>query len=60
MPNSEVLSVKEACEFLRIKRTFFYELAYEGRLNPLKLGRRTLVRKSELIALLESLPKMGF
>lgn len=55
----ELLTVKETCDYLRIKRTFFYELVDDGRVRPLKLGSRTLVRKSELLALIESLPRMS-
>lgn len=50
-----LLSVAEACSFLGIKRTQFYKLLGQGRLNAVKLGRRTLVRTDELQRFIDAL-----
>lgn len=47
--------VKEAAEALAISRSRFYELVAEGRIQVLKDGARTLVRRSALEAYLDSL-----
>lgn len=47
--------VKEAADVLAISRSRFYELVAEGKIQTLKDGVRTLVRRSELEAYLDRL-----
>lgn len=47
------VSVEEAGELLGISRAFAYELAARGELPTLRLGRRLLVPRKALEALLE-------
>jgi excisionase family DNA binding protein len=49
-----VYSVEEAGRLLGISRAFAYELVARGELPAIKLGRRRLVPKAALSALLES------
>jgi excisionase family DNA binding protein len=48
-----VYSVAEAAELLGISRAFAYELVARGELPVIRLGRRRLVPKVALIALVE-------
>jgi len=54
MDKSEALpllvGINESCELLSIRRSYLYDLINEGRLHPIKLGRRTLFRYSDLVA----------
>lgn len=52
----ELLSVAEACASLGIRKTTFFKLAGERKLETVKLGRRTLVRVGELQRFVDSLP----
>jgi excisionase family DNA binding protein len=58
MDKSETLpllvGIDESCELLSIQRTYLYDLINEGRLRPIKLGRRTLFRMRDLIAFADS------
>jgi excisionase family DNA binding protein len=45
-------SVKAACETLIVGRTSIYALIKSGRLDTVKLGRRTLVKVSSIRALI--------
>jgi excisionase family DNA binding protein len=49
-----VYSVSEAAELLDISRAFAYELVARGELPVIRLGRRLLVPKVALMALVES------
>ena len=52
-PNeSEVLTVKEAAEIMRISLPKMYELAKSGKVHSLAVGRRVLISRSSLMALL--------
>ena len=52
-PNdSEVMTVKEAARMLKISLPKMYELAKSGRIHTLTVGRRILVSRSSLMALL--------
>jgi excisionase family DNA binding protein len=47
--------VREAAQLLAISRSRFYELVAEGKIQVLKEGARTLVRRSELLNYLDRL-----
>jgi len=49
------LTVNEFCSTTSISRSVFYEQVDEGRIQVLKLGRRTLVPATEVPAFLNSL-----
>ena len=49
----EVFTVPEAMDYLRISRATFYKLTANRSLPVAKLGGRTLIRKSDVDALLE-------
>ena len=53
----EVLSVEDARAFIGIGRTKFYELVKAKEIVPRKLGKRTLVMRTDLVALLDRLPR---
>jgi excisionase family DNA binding protein len=57
-PNTDrlVYSVAEAGVLLGISRAFAYELVARGELPVIRLGRRRLVPKVALLALLEAVP----
>jgi len=42
-------NVREACAALSIGRSTFYEMVRAGRLNPIKLGKKTLIAREELV-----------
>ncbi|OBA92990.1 hypothetical protein A5666_00160 [Mycolicibacterium fortuitum] len=46
--DDELYSIPEAVEALRIGSTHFYRLMQEGVIHPLRLGRRTLIPRSEI------------
>lgn len=47
-------NVKEAAKALGIGRTTLYKLIEQGRLDPKKIGKRTVFRAEDLRQLLES------
>lgn len=47
--------VNAACQVLGIGRTKLYGLINEGRIRPIKVGRRVLIPRSELEALVKRL-----
>ena len=47
-------SVKEAAKALSLGRTSIYALIRDGRLETIKLGRRTLIKAASIRRLLES------
>jgi excisionase family DNA binding protein len=51
--NSEVLTVNEVCEALKLGRTVVNSYLWDGTLPSLKLGRRRLVLRSDLERFLE-------
>ena len=51
-----LFSVKEFCEIVGIGRTTFYQEVKAGRIKAKKMGRRTLITKSELERFIEELP----
>lgn len=59
MAGLQLLSVDQALALLGVGRTSFYELVSQGRIAPVKLGRRTLVRAADLQAFIAALPVAG-
>jgi excisionase family DNA binding protein len=51
----KLYSVKETLKALGISRTNLYSLIKDGKLKPLKLGKRTLFPESELNRFIEGL-----
>lgn len=51
-----VLSVSEASSLLGISKDLGYELAARGELPTLRLGRRIVVPRARLLALLDEVP----
>lgn len=49
------LSIKDTAKALSIGRTSIYGLIKEGRLETLKLGRRTLIKTESIRRLMQSL-----
>lgn len=47
-----VCSVKDAATLMGVGRTFTYELIKQGRLETVKLGRRTLIKMDSITALI--------
>jgi len=54
-----LLSVDDACRFLSIGRTRFYQLLASGDLAAVKIGRSTRVRVADLLAFVDALPAAG-
>jgi excisionase family DNA binding protein len=57
--DSIALSIEKACELCSLGRTKFYELLKSKTIPARKVGRRTIVLRSELEKALESLPVAG-
>lgn len=55
--DSIVLSVADAARFLSVSRTAIYTLIGDGSLRTVKIGRRRLVVKASIVALVERLSK---
>ena len=51
-----LFSVKEFCQMVGIGRTTFYQELKNGRVKAKKLGRSTLIPKSELERFIKELP----
>ena len=51
-----LFSIKEFCEMVGIGRTTFYQEVKAGRIKAKKMGRSTLIPKSELERFIEELP----
>jgi len=49
---SEVMTVKEAAAVMRISLPMMYEFARSGRVHAINVGRRVLISRSSLMALL--------
>lgn len=54
---SPMLSVAEACEYLKVRKSFLYVLIGSGDLPARKLGTRTFILKSDADDLIGSLPQ---
>ena len=46
------MTINAASSFSGIGRTVIYELLREGRLTPIRLGRRVLIPRAQLIEIL--------
>lgn len=54
--NEQLISPREACSLLGVGLTTLYKFFKEGKLTPIRFGRRcTRVRLAEIIALIEIL-----
>ena len=50
--NNEVMTIKEAAAMLRISLPKMYEFARSGKVHTVEFGRRILISRSSLMALL--------
>lgn len=50
------LSIRDACAFTGLTRTRVFSYLAQGRVEAVKAGRQTLIRRSSLDELLASLP----
>lgn len=48
-----MLTVKETMGYLKIGRTTLYKLIKQGRIKPVKIGKKTLIDKNDLDRLIE-------
>ena len=55
----EGLSILEACQVAGIGRSKIYEAIGEGSLKARKLGKRTIILRSELQRFLSALPEIA-
>ena len=51
--SEKLYSVKEMMDYLGIQRTYAYKILREGKLPKIKLGKRILIRESDLQAFLD-------
>ncbi|MBP7722279.1 MAG: helix-turn-helix domain-containing protein [Alphaproteobacteria bacterium] len=56
MQNPELLTITQLCEAVNIGRTNAYRLIGEGKIKAIKINRKTLIRRSDMDAWIESLP----
>ena len=54
-----MLTVDEACQYLRISKWTLYRLIQAGKLKTLKIGSRRLVRQESLAELVDQLENAG-
>ncbi|HTN14059.1 MAG TPA: helix-turn-helix domain-containing protein [Sphingomonadaceae bacterium] len=47
-------SIKDTCRLLRIGKTFVYRLIGEGKLDKVKIGRRSLVTDASIRQLIDT------
>lgn len=59
MADLQLLSVEQALALLGVGRTGLYGLVSQGRIAPVKLGRRTLIKAADLQAFIAALPTAG-
>lgn len=48
-----LLTIKEAMKYLKVGKNTIYKLIHEGKLKPVKIGKRTLLDKADLDRLIE-------
>lgn len=51
---NDLLTVKEACELLRVSRNTLYDWIHKGQLHPLRAGRAYRIERRELERILHS------
>ena len=56
MSPCDAMSVTEACDLTGVGRTSLYEAMNSGMLRAKKLGRKTIILRSDLQKFLDSLP----
>jgi excisionase family DNA binding protein len=56
----EGLSVQETCEIGGFGKSTLYQLIGQGLLPAKKLGRKTIILRSDLLNFLRSLPNLSF
>ena len=54
-PGGGMLTVEEACQYLRISKWTLYRLIQTGTLKTIKIGSRRLVRQASLQAFIDQL-----
>ena len=59
MPIPEILTIPEFLVWSRIGRTKTYEQIADGVLRAFKVGRRTLIKRDDALAWLDSQPTLG-
>ena len=59
LKDSAVLTVKETADFLRISPSKAYQLVQTGILPSISIGRRRLIPKKQLLALLDQTVAKG-
>lgn len=47
-PGSAMLTIEEACQYLRISKWTLYRLIHTGNLKTIKIGSRRIIRGSSL------------
>lgn len=52
--SSELKTLKEVCELMRVSKGTIYNWMSEGRINCIKIGGRVLFEQSEIIRVIES------
>jgi excisionase family DNA binding protein len=52
--NALTLRVPDACALLGIGRTTLWRLAQQGAINPIRIGSRVLIKRSEIEALAQT------
>ena len=55
-PNSDILTVKEAAELLKIPRSSIYKLAQEGKIPAKKVGRHWRFHRGLLLRYVADIP----
>ena len=51
----ELLTIPEFCKSVNIGQTRFYQLLNSGKINAVKLGKKTLVKREELESFVSNL-----
>jgi excisionase family DNA binding protein len=59
-PIDSLLAIKDAAATIGVCRASLYPIMASGRLSAVKVGARTMIRRSELERFLASLPKAKF
>ena len=51
-----LMTVTEVADFIGLSKSFTYELCHQGKIPVIRFGRRILVPRKPLLALLEEMP----